>query len=85
MPLYKNSRSVFYFFLYSPPPTCERIEIFDFEEGALFPPTYVGGGVGTLVEPVKYEPSETACRMAEGVKRSEKAQNVHPLREDRNL
>ena len=44
-----------------------------------------GGGVGTLVEPAKNEPCETACRMAEGVKRSEKAQNVHPLREDRNL
>ena len=25
-----------------------------------------GGGLGTLVEPAKYEPSETACRMAEG-------------------
>ena len=25
-----------------------------------------GGGVGTLVEPAKYEPCETACRMAEG-------------------
>ena len=24
------------------------------------------GGLGTLVEPVKYEPRETACRMAEG-------------------
>ena len=44
-----------------------------------------GRGVGTLVEPVKNEPCETACRMAEGVKRSEKAQNVHPLWEDRNL
>ena len=55
------------------------------EKVLIFPPTYVGGGLGTLVEPVKYEPRETACRMAEGVKRSEKAQNVHPLREDRNL
>ena len=65
---------------------CGRTEIFDFEEGAfIYPPSYVGGGLGTLVEPVKNEPSETACRMAEGVKRSEKAQNVHPLREDRNL
>ena len=44
-----------------------------------------GGGLGTLVEQAKYEPCETACRMAEGVKRSEKAQNVHPLQEDRNL
>ena len=25
-----------------------------------------GGGLGTLVEPAKYEPCETACRMAEG-------------------
>ena len=40
---------------------------------------------GTLAEPAKNEPCETACRMAEGVKRSEKAQNVHPLWEDRNL
>ena len=44
-----------------------------------------GGGLGTPAEPAKNEPCETACRMAEGVKRSEKAQNVHPLREDRNL
>jgi hypothetical protein len=45
-----------------------------------------GGGLGTLAEPAKNEPCETACRMAEGgVKRSEKAQNVHPLWEDRNL
>ena len=51
----------------------------------LFIPSHLrGGGLGTLVEPAKYEPRETACRMAEGV-RSEKAQNVHPLREDRNL
>ena len=28
-----------------------------------------GGGVGTLVEPAKYEPSETACRMADGGKK----------------
>ena len=28
------------------------------------PPTW--GGLGTLAEPVKYEPRETACRMAEG-------------------
>ena len=27
---------------------------------------FARGGVGTLVEPVKYEPRETACRMAEG-------------------
>ena len=48
----------------------------------LFPPTSVEE---TLAEPAKNEPCGTACRMAEGVKRSEKAQNVHPLREDRNL
>ena len=47
----------------------------------IFPSNLRGGGVGTLVEPAKNEPRETACRMAEGVKRSEKAQNVHPLRE----
>ena len=28
-----------------------------------------GRGVGTLVEPVKNEPCETACRMAEGGKK----------------
>ena len=53
---------------------------------ARFVPSHLrGGGLGTLAEPAKNEPCETACRMAEGVKRSEKAQNVHPLREDRNL
>ena len=31
-----------------------------------FPSHLRGGGVGTLVEPAKYEPSETACRMADG-------------------
>ena len=53
----------------------------------LFIPSHLrGGGLGTLVEPAKNEPCETACRMAEGGgERSEKAQNVHPLREVRNL
>ena len=64
---------------------CGRTEICDFEEGLLYPLPPTWGGLGTLVEPAKNEPCETACRMAEGVKRSEKAQNVHPLREDRNL
>ena len=43
-----------------------------------FPSHLRGGGLGTLAEPAKNEPCETACRMAEGVKRSEKAQNVLP-------
>ena len=38
----------------------------------LFIPFHLrGGGLGTLVELAKNEPCETACRMAEGVKRSE--------------
>ena len=33
----------------------------------LFIPSHLrGGGLGTLVEPAKNEPCETACRMAEG-------------------
>ena len=35
----------------------------------LYSLAHCGRGVGTLVEPVKYEPRETACRMAEGVKK----------------
>ena len=36
----------------------------------LFIPSHLrGGGLGTLVEPAKNEPCETACRMAEGGKK----------------
>ena len=36
---------------------------------ARFVPSHLrGGGLGTLAEPAKNEPCETACRMAEGVK-----------------